>query len=208
MMPLWHSIMGIVPPTMLLINIPIGGLLTLLAIRMDWQDEPNPLTILTSIPRKLAAVFVGYSLLMIITWSILQPGLTEFRTKKTFFKTINNELKHYKPKQIYFYNSNVEPAFLYYLDIADSVLSNSCPKKHKKSLTDFIADNKGQKIAIICNNEPKNLHSLTSQLEELKSSIKDLSFKEEPHIEGNIIFKKNTKWRVYFITLLENNSQN
>ena len=87
-------------------------------------------------------------------------------------------------------------------------ICKSCPKKHKKSLTDFIADNKGQKIAIICNNEPKNLHSITSQLEELKSSIKDLSFKEEPHIEGNIIFKKNTKWRVYFITLLENNSQN
>jgi hypothetical protein len=203
--PLWYSIIGITPPTMPLIGLPLGGALTLIIIRLDWQEAPNPLTILSSIPRRLSAIFIGFTLLMITAWAVLQPGLTELRTKKTFFKSLQEDLKELDPKEIYFFNSNVEPAFLYYLDMPESVLSSNCPT-HKKSFKNFIDENRGEKVVIFCINSPTTLHYLTVEFENNQIPIKTLLdtknavIKEEPTI-SNVIPQKHSKWRAYFITI-------
>ena len=206
MISLWHSFLGTTLPKMPLFSVPIAGAITLFVIRLDWQEAPNPLTILSSIPRKLSAIFIGYSLLMITTWSVLLPGLTELRTKKTFFISLHEKLKNYESNDIYFFNTTVEPAFLYYLDIEEPVFSSNCPNTHKRSLKDFISENRGKNIVIVCNDKPITLSYLDAELKKLKITNKDISLKEEPIIGKNIIHKKNQKWRAYFITVPKEDS--
>ncbi len=192
LLPLWMRIVRMHPPTMLVISLVVASILALLVMLLD--NQPSlPIEHLTGLPPRLAATTLAGAILVIAVLSTTLPALTKFRTSKSYYQKLQDELAGIPPDAILFWGKDsLEPRGLFYLENNAPVqnASSQDAEENNNKLRKFLRDHAGRRIAIIASSKHSNWEKLETVAKELKL---ELTAKNPSYLE-DVAFRCNHKW--------------
>ncbi len=183
--PLWNRLLGFELPWLLILAPPVAGALTLLVMLFDNQPG-NPLEHLTGLPKQLAAVILGGSVLTAAVFGAIHPSLTAFRTEKPFHLAMKKEIVGIPPQNFFYWCDEADAKTLFFLDlpgpIQDTGVSADVEMLTGK-LREFLQKNAGRQVVLFSYlREQRELKLLAQAVEKLglPLDVNQPAFSEQP----------------------------
>jgi 4-amino-4-deoxy-L-arabinose transferase-like glycosyltransferase len=188
---LWKQLFDLDLPWMLLIGIPVTGMLTLVVMFIDECGDRKQLQKFSGMPKNVAGIILGGTIIMCGLFSFQLPSINKFRTEKPFSLKMKNELINIKPENIIVY-PKIPTKMIFYMRLNRPVKVVTSIEDMKK----IIKDTTG-KIAIVSYNKKRYLRELTEVIP--KEAI------EKPdYMEGFTPFENKKDARKICVWLLNN----
>ena len=224
-LPLWGRFVPMEPPLLLVIALPVAGVLILSTMLRDNQPG-NWTERWTGMPSRLSSTVLGGAIAMVTVFSCVMPSFTIYRTEKPFHLRLKTALVGIPPESIFFWQTQSDPKFLFYLDMPRPTRDTSVrlsrdatgPKlsreeaerrSYEKALElfrSFLDENRGRQVAIFSQDRERNLRSLGRAAGELRLPlvVAQPSFDER---KENAIPSRSKKWRVWLLQVPQENPE-
>lgn len=194
--PLWNRLLGFELPWLLILAPPVAGILTLVVMLCDNQPG-SPLEHLSGLPKRLAAVLIGGSILTATVFGAILPSLTAFRTEKPFHLAMKKDVVGIPPERFFFWRDDADAKTLFYLNLPGAMRSTNVVEDEALMtgmLRDFLRENAGHQVVVFSFLRPKELEPLARAVKTIGVSldVTKPTYSEQP---VETISKKSSKRR-------------
>lgn len=152
--PIWTKLVFLTPPLPAFFAIPLGGLLAAAVLFAESHPE-KPVVKWSGLPEEIAGTVIAGTIIAAALFCCAIPSFTIFRTEKPFFNQVNNRLLDIDSQNIIFFGrSDVNANFLFYSGRTTPLSAIPGGKSGIEKLQQAVKKRPGQRIAIICRNNP------------------------------------------------------
>lgn len=152
--PLWGRLLRIEPPLLLAVALPVAGVLTLVVVIADSRPD-NRIELLVGLPRHLASMILGGSLMTAAMLSCALPSFTKYRTEKPFLIGLKPHLAGIEAGRLCFIGTGYNTDALFYLEPNGATVEIGRKKlRGERRLRRFVKANAGHRVALLAHTRP------------------------------------------------------
>ena len=167
----------------------IAGFAVLVLMTFD-QGEDNIVSRISGLSPRIASLVLGTAVAVTVSFCVVIPGFTEFRTEKPFLLELRQKLDGIAPENIFCFGKKADGRLMFYL-------APSRPVSYGVNLAEFFKRTSGTRVAVISENNPGALKALTECLKDVPDIKMDIN--KPTIVEKHLAFEpaKKDKYRAW-----------
>lgn len=181
-LPLWQPLLGVNPPKLATVLMPLIGILALLVLLFG-NNSGVFMEQWTGLPGSLASTVLSVVILVTGIISLIRPSLNEYRTGKPFWLELRKSLNEQAANTVLFFKVTPSGDDLFYLNLNyQPTIAND-----NSGFRNFIVANRGRRVAIVSRNQGDNLEELRRAVKanNIKINFEQPDLREQPRLRFN-----------------------